>query len=239
VPDAIVCSSASAAAAHEDLGYPHERMTVVPNGVDTDLFRPDPGARARLCDELGIPVDTQLIGMAARFSPPKDHRTFLRAASRFARERPRVRFLLCGREMTAANSTLAAWLARDGLEDRVDLLGVRDDMPTVHAALDIATLSSSWSETAPLAISEAMACGVPCVTTAVGDMPRMVADSGLSVAPRDPRALSDAWLRLLDESEESRQARGRAARRQVERDYSLSGMLDRYATVYGQLIDVA
>lgn len=239
VPRAIVCSSVSAAQAHERLGYPRDSMAVVPNGADTEVFAPNAEARARVRAELGVTDDTPLIGMAARFAPQKDHRTFLRAAARLVRERPEVRFLLCGDGMSDRNRTLARWLVEEDLAGRVELLGLRDDMPALHAALDVATLCSSWGETAPLVVSEAMACETVCVTTAVGDMQRMVGDTGLTVAPRDPPALAAAWRQILDEPATKRQSRGRAARQRIAEAYSLRGMAESYAAVYRRVVDAA
>jgi len=90
-----------------------------------------------------------------------------------------------------------------GLGAYCHLLGPRLDMPRLFAAMDIVT-SSSLSEAFPLAVGEAMACGVPCVVTDVGDSALMVGETGKVVAARDPNGLAEAWRELIEAGPEAR-----------------------------------
>jgi glycosyltransferase involved in cell wall biosynthesis len=188
--------------------------------------------------ELGLPPDAPLIAMVARFDPVKDHPTFLEAAARLHARRPDVRFLLCGRDVTWENRGLAAAVERAGARGFVHLLGQREDVARVTAALDLSTLSSSCGEGFSNVVGEAMACGVPCVVTDVGDSGAIVADTGLVVPPRDPEALAAAWAQLLARPAEERAAIGRAARRRIEDNYSLDVIVRRYQDLYEELADV-
>ncbi len=236
LPRAIVCCAEAARRTHAAIGYAAARMTVIPNGIDLGRFRPDPAARARLRAELGLPAETLLIGMAARFDPHKDHRNFLRAAALLRRRRPEVRFVLWGRDVAPDNPGLAAWVREEGLEGVVHLLGLRADAPSLTAALDLATLSS-WGEAFPLVLGEAMACGVPCVSTDVGDAALLLGETGRVVPPRHPQALAEAWEALLALPPSARQALGRAARQRVEDHYSLEKMAAAYARLYEDIIE--
>lgn len=236
LPKAIVCCAEAARRTHAALGYDATRMTVIPNGIDLDRFRPDPAARARLRAELGLPADALLIGLAARFDPHKDHRNFLRAAALLRRRRPEVHFVLWGRDITPQNPDLVAWLREEGLEGAVHLLGLRTDAPALTAALDLAALSS-WGEAFPLVLGEAMACGVPCVSTDVGDAALILGETGRVVPPRRPQALADAWGEMLALPPSARQALGRAARQRVQDRYSLDKMAAAYARLYEDIIE--
>ncbi len=236
LPAAIVCCAEAARRTHAALGYDASRMIVIPNGVDLDRFRPDPGARARLRAALGLPADALLIGMAARFDPHKDHRNFLRAAAILHAAQPEVHFVLWGKEITPHNAALTAEIETGGLQGVVHLLGLRADAPALNAGLDLAALSS-WGEAFPLVLVEAMACGVPCVATEVGDAAQIVGETGRLVPPRDPQALARAWLEMLQLSPSERQARGRAARQRVEALYSLDRMVQAYARLYADIIE--
>ncbi|MEZ0395268.1 MAG: glycosyltransferase [Anaerolineales bacterium] len=236
LPRAIVCCAEAARRTHAALGYDPARLTVIPNGIDLERFRPDPAARARLRAELGLPAETPLIGMAARFDPHKDHRNFLRAAALLHRWQPEVRFVLWGRDVTPHNPDLAAWLRAEGLEGVVHLLGLRADAPALTAALDLATLSS-WGEAFPLVIGEAMACGVPCVATDAGDAALILGGMGRVVPPRDPQALAEAWAEVLRLPVAERRALGRAARQRVEACYSLEKMAAAYTRLYEDIIE--
>src|SRR5262249_4692931 len=111
------------------------------------------------------------------------------------------------------------------------LLGTRRDMEKICAALDIA-VSSSFTESFPNAIGEAMACGVPCVVTNVGDAPRLVGETGVVVPPRDPEALASGMNRLLDLSSMDREALGARARRWIISHYSLDSVASAFASLY-------
>src|SRR5262249_53981112 len=142
IPRRIVCCSEAARRFHTAMGYAGEKMVVIPNGFDLRSFHPDAEARQSVRRELGLTPSTHLVGLIARFDTEKDHRTFVQAASRLHAVMPEVHFLLCGQNVDPKNALLAAWLASAGISSRCHLLGLRDDVPRITAALDIATSSS-------------------------------------------------------------------------------------------------
>ncbi len=218
LPRKIVFVSHASRAQHEQLGFAAERGCVIPNGVDPALFKPSEEARRSVREELGLPPDAPLIGLIGRFHPQKDHANFLRAAALLGESG--VHFILAGAGVEAL---------RSAAPERVHLLGERTDMPRLTAALDIATSSSSYGEALSLAVAEAMACGVPCVVTDVGDSALLVGKSGVVVPPRDSGALAAGWQSLLAAD---RKPLGEAARRRVEEGYSLSAIVKRYEDLY-------
>jgi glycosyltransferase involved in cell wall biosynthesis len=230
-PARIVCCSEATLRAHKNLGYAAEKLEVIPNGFDLHQDKPDPKARLSVRKELGIPAETILIGMAARFHPLKDHRNFIRAAARLHGQIPNVQFLLCGSDVTWQNSTLAEWIDEAGIREICHLLGQRSDMPRLFASMDIVA-SASVSEAFPLVIGEAMACGTPCVVTDVGDSAVIVDHTGEVVPPSDPEALADAWRRLVLAGSEVRRRLGLAARQRVQRHFALPATVERYQSVY-------
>jgi glycosyltransferase involved in cell wall biosynthesis len=234
-PEAIVCCSEEARRAHLRLGYDGEKMLVIPNGIDLSRYRPDAEARRAVREELGLQPEAILIGMAARYHPQKDHRAFMEAAGRMGAREPAAHFLLCGHQVTPENRELQRMVAAAGLADRIHLLGLRDDMPRVMAALDLAVLSSAYAEAFPLVIGEAMACEVPCAVTNVGDSAAIVGETGAVVPPRDPEALAEACLRLIEGGERRLRELGTAARRRIEERYSLARAAAQYAALYRRL----
>jgi glycosyltransferase involved in cell wall biosynthesis len=236
LPRRVVCCAESARQAHIRVGYSPKRMVVIPNGVDLEKFHPDPGARSSLRHELGLHPETQLIGLFARFHPQKDHRTFAEAAGRLHARLPKAHFVLAGEGITTANVSLQDWFQAAGLSTQVHLLGLRQDMPRLMAGVDIASLSSSYGEALPLSIAETMACGVPCVVTAVGDAVLLVGDTGRTVPPRDPAALSEAWEELLSLSEVARGTLGQRARVKIQVGYNIIPVAARYASLYASIL---
>ena len=173
--------------------------------------------------------------MCARVDPKKDHATFVKAAAMFAETAPEARFVLIGAGTDEPGSPLDGCIAASGIAARLVRLGLRQDICRLHAALDIATLSSAFGEGFPNALAEAMACGVPCVATSVGDSATIVGDTGLIVPPHDAAALAAAWERLRNEGHDGRAARGAAARHRIENRYALATMIAAYRGLYSEL----
>ena len=236
LPRRIVCCSYATRDVHAQAGYDPERMVVIPNGFDTDRFRPDPEARAAVRAQLGVRPDTFLIGMAARFHPQKDHENLIQAARALDRDRPGVHYVLMGRDVTWQNPHLTGWIQASGMRNQFHLLGPRDDIPRLTAAFDLATLSAAYGEAFPLVLGEAMACEVPCVATDVGDSALLIADTGDTAPPGDPEALANAWRRLIDAGPEKRHALGRAARRRIEAEFTIQQIARRYESLYREAI---
>ena len=134
----------------------------------------------------------------------KAHSVFFAAAEMLAHTRPDIYFLLMGDDITEHNHELMGMIP-PGLQDRVRLLGPRDDLPRLYPAVDITTLTSSWGEGFPNVLGEAMACGVPCVATDVGDVRRILRDTGWVVAPNNSISLSAAWAEVLALAGDARQ----------------------------------
>jgi glycosyltransferase involved in cell wall biosynthesis len=234
LPERIVCCSASAQKLHASLGYAADRLEFIPNGFDLDEFRPNSLARISVRGELGVPQDTLLIGMAARYHPLKDLSNFLSAAARIAARFPRVHFVLCGIGLSRENEALRSALEGINLRRHCHLLGIRHDMARLFGSLDIAT-SSSISEAFPLAVGEAMACGISCVVTDAGDSALLVGNTGRVVPTGDPEALSVAWAELISSASERRHL-GSAARHRIETLFNLSSMVRRYEDLYERLV---
>jgi glycosyltransferase involved in cell wall biosynthesis len=232
VPDAVIVNSQAGKRFHERIGYRPRRWEYVPNGFDTEALTPDPQARRRLRCELGVAEDAVVIGLPARYHPMKDHTTFFAAARILALARPEARFLLVGAGTERSNPVHA----RSGIADRLLPLGERGDMAAVYAALDIATLTSASGEGFPNVLGEAMACGVPCVATDIGDAAIVLGEAGLVVPPRDPEALAAAWERLIAAGPQARRELGLTARAHIVRDHALEAVVGRYQALYDDIL---
>ncbi len=233
-PARIVCCSEASLRIHKKLSYAAEKLEVVPNGFDLEQIKYDPAARASVREELGIPPDALIIGIASRFHPNKDLHNFVRAGAQLHGRVPRIHFLLCGLDITWQNAQLVRWIEVAGIRVHCHLLGMRSDMPRLFAAMDIAT-NTSLSEAFPVAIGEAMACETPCVVTDVGDSALIVGETGLVVPPGDPQALARAWWKLLQAGPAVRRLLGVAARRHVQEHFALAGIVKRYQEIYAGL----
>lgn len=232
IPSRIVACSNSSRRAMVEMGYRRTRIVTIANGFDVSHFRPDPTTRHAIRRELGLSPETTVIGNVARFHPIKDHATLLSAAAEVLEQLPNVRFVLCGENAEPDNPELSALTAPLG--DRVLAVGQRDDMPRVLNAFDLA-VSSSVSEALSLAIGEAMATGVPVVATRAGESEDLIGDTGAIVPVRNPKALAEAMVRLVNIEPEARSELGRRARTRISNHYSLQSMVEQYQALWAEM----
>lgn len=231
-PEIVIVNSQAGRRWHSDLGYRPKRWELVPNGIDTIAFRPDADARASWRRRLGVSASEILIGMVARRDPMKDHECMLQAAAAAARQLQNLAFVFAGRDVTRKDPVLRQFA--DAIGAPVHLIDECDDIAGLNAGLDIAALSSAFGEGYPNVIGEAMATGVPCIATDVGDAASIIGSTGLIVPPCSPEALADAITRLAADPPLRLQL-GHAARHRIEQYYSLSVAVERYEALWQDL----
>jgi glycosyltransferase involved in cell wall biosynthesis len=232
IPEAVIVNSHAGRKAHEELGYRPKRWVIIPNGFDTDVFMPDPKARSEIRAELNIPENALAIGLIGRFDPMKDHGTFFQASKLFLKSNPRTHFILAGKDVTRENPRI---VLTDNTE-QFHLLGEREDVERILACLDIAT-SSSISEGFPNVIAEAMACGVPCVTTDAGDARLLIGDTGMVINKSSPRNLCEAWELMVRLSPNIRREMGLMARERIMHLFTLKQTTESYESLYREIIN--
>ena len=210
------------------LGWPAPKVEVVYNAVDTEraAVTAPPGLR----EQLGGSATRPLVLTPARLNPQKGHRVLLEAIA----EVPDALFLLAGEGPERA--PLEAEAERLGVADRVRFLGRREDVPQLLAACDVFALPSLY-EGSSLAVLEAMAAGIPIVSSEIGGTEELIDDghSGLLVEPGDPEALAAALRRALGDEELRRNLAVRA-RERVEAGLTREQMANRVAAVYRELL---
>ena len=224
VPWAIATNSEAGRRAHEALGYRPKRWVYLPNGFDTSLWRPDEALRASVRNELGFSQGDRVIGLIARVDPQKDHANFFAAARLLAAQRPDARFLLVGkdtRRLALPSEIRTVTVAT----------GARTDVPQLMRALDVLVSASAYGEGFPNVIGEAMASGVPCVATDVGDSAVVIGDTGRIVPPKDPAALAAAIEAMLDLPPEEMRALGVRSHERIRTVFSLGTCLQNYANL--------
>jgi glycosyltransferase involved in cell wall biosynthesis len=231
IPEKIIINSDQARINHIQMGYEEIKLQVIFNGIDTNLFKPDPSVRDNLRNELNCLPSTLLVGMAARFHPQKDHRTFIEAANYIKHSIPEIKFVLCGKGIDNSNNELTAWIKEFDLKSNVVLLGERRDMPQLLNALDLLILSSAYGESFPNVIAEAMSCTVPCVATDVGGSSNIVGNAGFIVPPGNSRALANAAINMLTKKR-LRNKFGAAARKRIINEFSIEKISAEYENLF-------
>jgi glycosyltransferase involved in cell wall biosynthesis len=232
--NAIVYNSAVSRGQHEAFGFKVERGIMIPNGFDLNRLRPDQSRGSKIRTELGIPKDAMVVGHVARLHPMKDHGTFIRAAVQVARTLPQVHVVLIGKGVDTSAVDLIDTVPRE-MRPRFHFLGERNDVPSLIQMMDLLCQSSSWGEAFPNVLGEAMATGVPCVSTNVGDSAAIVGDVGLIVPPGNAVELASAIVQTLGMPDAKRDLLGAKARERVEQLYDIQSVVARYRELHESL----
>jgi len=236
--DAVVVNAGAVGGfLHDQVGVPREKIRMIPNGVDLDLFRPRREGEPDLRRELGGGSDAgmMLVGAVMSLTIKKNPLLLVEAAARLSREHPRARFVIAGEG--PLRPALEAAAAASGLAGRFHFAGLRRDVPDVLRSIDLLVLTSD-REGMPNVVLEAMATGVPTVATDVGGTGEIIQDrvTGRLVPPRDAEALALALGELLSEPK-AVALMGTAARRRAEESFGLDGMVAATECLYSELIE--
>lgn len=217
--------------------FPANRISVIRNGIDTDRFRPrdESSNRSDLRKSLGVPAKTPLVGLVAALRPEKNHRRFIDVAAKVRRNVPEAHFVLIGDG--PERPAIEARLQSQRLEKHVHLLGTRHDTDRLVAELDVFLLTSD-NEANPVSILEALACGVPVVSSDVGSIAETVqpGNTGYLFSPDDEAAAARYVSQLLVDHPQ-RQRLGMAGRQRVLASGSLDTMVAGYQELFERLYD--
>ncbi len=216
--DLIIANSHAGAADAIRAGFPSEKVTVIPNGIDTERFAPNIEAGRKIREQWQIKENEFVVGLVGRLDPKKDHATFLRAAAKLKKEN--TRFVCVGvSEPTVELKQLADSLQ---LQDSLQWVSPQAAMSDVYNALDVMCLSSSFGEGFPNVVGEAMACGVPCVVTNSGDAAFVIGEAGEVVNAGDYEMMAAAINKSLNQNRQTISIR---LRQRVIENFSLHELI--------------
>lgn len=241
-PKVTIYNSVASVTQHAAHGYSTERAVVIPNGFDHRFFKPDQPdrpCRAMLMQRFGIDADPTVVAVIARHHPMKDHPTAIEAAGRVRQAGNDIHLLLAGAGTDALPPDLLAACHRYFPENRLSFLGDRRDVAEWLPGCDIVALASAWGEGFPNILGEAMACGLPCVATDIGDSRTIMGEGGICVVHSDPSGMASALAALVRMGPEGRRRMGHIGRRRVIEEFSLPSIAARYAEIYEQAVHKA
>ncbi len=207
--DVIICNSQAGRAYYLARGYPAHKTHVVPNGIDTGRFQPKSRPHS----------DVPTFGFVGRLSPMKDHATFLKAAALV----PEARFVIVGSGDAAYAREMRELATSLGIADHVTWLPAQSDMPSVYAGFDCLVNASAFGEGYSNVIGEAMACGVPCIASDVGDSAAIVGDPSRIFPVGDHEALAKCLREFRPTETRSRIIAEFSVERLIERTTRLLG----------------
>jgi glycosyltransferase involved in cell wall biosynthesis len=213
------------------------KVRLIHHGIPTEVYAKGITQPLGVRGRLRIGAEEVVVGCVAHLVPVKGHPTLIEAVARV----PSVRLLIAGDSLDAEyHASLVARCSALGMSDRVHFLGGVREVPALLAELDVFVLPTwaKWRmEGCPVALLEAMACGLPCVATDIPGSRDLVehGQSGWIVPPEDPDAMADA-LRTLAGSPERRESLGAAARERVVRHFSIEKEVAAHEALYAELL---
>ncbi len=226
----IACAETQRRYLVRDEGLPEPLLKTIFNGVDHRKFKPRPKVDLPPFPEGG--ASARRIAIVASLTPEKGHEVFIEAAGITRKRFPDSRYFIIGDG--PERERLKERIGAAGLRESVVLLGIRRDLPELLPHFDLLALSSHpFRETLPISTMEGMACGLPTVNTDVGSARDLVLDgeTGYLVPPGNPVALSEAFSRILGDSEHAASL-GRAARSRIEDLFTLDRSVADYTDYF-------
>lgn len=237
IPSLITVNSKCGLQAHKDIGYRAKKWKIIPNGIDTELYKPDLNIKNNIKNQLNIAGDSIVIGFVARFDPMKDHGTFFEVARRLVDKSPGINFVLAGTNIDSGNEYLNNKIKQYGLGQNIVLMGEQHELWKLLPAFDLLILTSAYGEGFPNIIGEAMSCGVPCVSTDVGDVRSIIGDAGSVAQPRDADGMLAALETMINLSGKERNEMGLKARGRIVDNYLLSNIVKEYEKTYIEIMN--
>lgn len=234
IPKAIIYCAYKSKEVQELSGYAKAKGVVISNGYDTDYFNVSDISRCTFRAELGIAPDAFIIGHVGRFDPLKDYPNLIKAVSLVNNLIVNYYVVLVGTNLDGGNSELASLISRYKLEEKIILLGRRDDICSAMNGFDALVLSSV-SEAFPNVLNEAMACGAPCITTDVGDAAYIVGESGWIVPSKNPVSLANSIIEAFTEYSTKYPAwfrRKEISRARISNNFGIEKMVNSYNEIW-------
>jgi len=216
---------------------PGERLITIRPGLDVDAWRSGLSNRWTARDALGLSRGARIVGVIGRLAEAKGHLVALEAFSRVAKRFPEAQLVIAGAPEELTPPLLSERAQHLGIERQVRLLPRQADIRPLMSALDVGLVASTSSEAICRVALEYQALGVPVIGTDLNSIPEMVVHgkTGLIVPPGDPAAIAQAMERLFSEPHLAARLGG-AGPEQVEKQYSLSSMLEQTESLYRRLI---
>lgn len=238
IPAKIICVADFAKKKHIDYGYDINKMIVIQNGFNQKIFNFDGKSRRELRNTFSIPDHHLLIGSVGRFHFDKGQNILIDAAKKIIATNKDVVFALVGRDCDSENKKLIAQLQSNDLMNSFILFGEQSDIPSCLSAFDIYCMPSR-TEGFPNGLGEAMAVGLPCVATNVGDTEFLLDTTGIIVEQATPVALAKGLQTMLAMPPDKRKSLGSKAAQRISDHFTLENTRKQVYDLYKDLLETS
>jgi len=234
-PRKIIFTSNESMKHHLGRGYAADKAILIHNGIDTEKFYPSQKMRADKRKELGIEENNFLIGNFSTFHKVKNHGLLANVFAEVLKKHGQARLVLAGADMDNKNAALMALFSNPIFQGKIMFLGERQDIVALFNALDCYVLTSD-SETGPLVLLEAAACGVPAITTNVG-ISKLILDKQFVIDSREVEDFVDGIEQIMAWQDKDLQQYADKSRQRVQDNYSIEPVAVNYMNVFKQVLE--
>ena len=234
VPSKIISCSKVAADLHMEMGYDSSKIEIIPNGIEIEKLDGNNRETKSFRSLYKVSESTYLIGCVARLHPQKDHGTLIRAFSEVIKEEQNCKLVLVGKGISSSYELLNL-ANKFNISEKVLLIEHSEDIEFVYRSLDLKVLSSSSGEGFPNVLIEAMAHGVPCIASDVGDSKYIIHDKNYIFSPGDFSRLAEQILAALQAKRQNSRKLKLLIKKNEERVrkfYTIDIMAARYSSIW-------
>jgi glycosyltransferase involved in cell wall biosynthesis len=236
LPASIVCAAEESLSYHLNIGYSKKKMLVIPNGFDLNFLHATNNERDVFRSNLGVSASQFVIGSIGRYSPVKNYTGFIHAVNLLLSNHSNLKILLVGKGLEKSNLELMELIHKSSSPNSFILLGSREDIPVCLKSMDLFCLPS-LTEGFPNALGEAMAMGLPCISTPVGDAPLLLGGTGvISNSTTAESIASSIEMMFLLRSEELKE-KGRLAKQRIKNHFSIESTVKKYNQLYSEILN--
>ena len=229
-PNLLIANSYSGLKSHLNLGYKTKNKIVIPNGFDTNYFRPDLTLRKKLRLKYNISENDTVLGFIGKTTKIKGMDTFIEASAYAIKMKSNFKFVFIGPKLDRNNFELVNKLKKIKCFKNSILLGEQKQLNEVILILDILSLTS-LSEGFPNVIGESMSCQIPCVTTDVGDCKKIIGNYGIVTSSFNPKKIASDWYKLYDLTKKDKTIY-KSCRKRIMNNYSIIKIVKQYNNIF-------
>jgi glycosyltransferase involved in cell wall biosynthesis len=237
IPDCIVVCGKAVKSDHQEAGYKRSKMKIIENGFDLEYFKPP-----QKLQNINNNYYTRdlIVGVLGRFHPQKNHDLAIKACSIAISKNINLKLYLAGTGMTTDKSELNKSIRKHRMENFTEFFGALKDVRVFFKEIDVLLLPSKFGEGFPNVLAEAMAYGIPCIATSIGDSEKIIGQSGWVVPNQKPKEIVSAFEEIIEMRKNKSWLKIKnTARKRIEKNFSISKMITSYSKCWKDIFESA
>jgi glycosyltransferase involved in cell wall biosynthesis len=233
IPDLIIANSFAGRKSYINYGYEKDKISVISNGIDLDVFNYNPAKRKAFRKKNGFDEKIILIGIIGRFAEMKGHKDFLLASKNISKIENNCRFLIVGNGSKKEMGKIVDLINQLNMEDKVIITHPKSSLVDFYNGIDIITSTSVYGEGASNVLLEALACNSHCVATKIGDSKLIINDNDYLFMPGQNDKLYDCWIKKIKFIRSNKIA---STRNHIVKNFSIENLVSRHEKIFSDLI---